>query len=300
MAILDPVERILDVQLTNKGRIELSKNNLNFVFFAFSDEGVDYSGSLNLSVETGVNLDDILHRNLSFEAHQQKADKNFTNNTDLKSFLFTIPEINMVIPQISTSFDDRTNISLVRRFFIDQLILTTKKRNRIKKPKAVIARLTTVKFSFNDRLRSYVKAQKIFDTIERRNTNRSIIGRNVAKNFIAIRGDRALNIKTGGVEDVDVVIEREEASRPVAVEQEVVSIKKEIEVVVGTGLAQIDLFLKTGEGRQFVRDGFLIEIFESGSDGKLTKLVKENVVNPLNDDEIEKGFEDFLELRTDV
>ena len=46
MAFLDKKERILDITLTDRGRQLLSRGLLDFTYYAFSDEGVDYSGSL--------------------------------------------------------------------------------------------------------------------------------------------------------------------------------------------------------------------------------------------------------------
>jgi len=47
MGFLDKKERILDVVLTQKGRELLSKSQLNFSYYAFSDDGIDYSGSFD-------------------------------------------------------------------------------------------------------------------------------------------------------------------------------------------------------------------------------------------------------------
>ena len=43
MALLDYKTQILDVTLTDKGRELLSKGLLNYTYYAFSDEGIDYS-----------------------------------------------------------------------------------------------------------------------------------------------------------------------------------------------------------------------------------------------------------------
>ncbi len=40
-------ERVLEVVLTERGKDLLSKNQLNFSYFCFSDDGIDYSGSLD-------------------------------------------------------------------------------------------------------------------------------------------------------------------------------------------------------------------------------------------------------------
>ena len=64
MGLLDQKERVLDFRLTDKGRERLSKNQLNFSYYAFSDDGIDYSGSISSSVLiSGSNLNDFVHIN---------------------------------------------------------------------------------------------------------------------------------------------------------------------------------------------------------------------------------------------
>jgi hypothetical protein len=46
MGFLDKKERILDIVLTDRGRELMSKNQLKVAYYAFSDDGVNYSGSL--------------------------------------------------------------------------------------------------------------------------------------------------------------------------------------------------------------------------------------------------------------
>lgn len=47
MGLIDKKNHIIDFQLTNKGRELLSKNSLNFVYYAFSDDQIDYSASID-------------------------------------------------------------------------------------------------------------------------------------------------------------------------------------------------------------------------------------------------------------
>lgn len=251
------------------------------------------------------NLDDYVHQNLAFEANSQKANRtdgnpigNFSANYDLKSFLFTVTPQSEVVPEFITNYEERGEvISLQRRYFIDQLILSTRRRNRLKPPAAIIARATVPKRTFNVRLRDYVRGQKISNTRRRIDQGRNIVGRSISRDFIALRGNRALNKATGEIHPLDDVLEQEEIEET---NEDILSIKKEIEVVAGLEQARIELRLKNGEGEVFSKDGYLVEVFESGSDGRLTKLVKETVKNPINDDEVESGFEEFLDLRVDV
>jgi len=46
MGFLDKKERILDIVLTDRGRELLSKNEMHVSYYAFSDDGINYSGSL--------------------------------------------------------------------------------------------------------------------------------------------------------------------------------------------------------------------------------------------------------------
>ena len=72
MGFLDQKERILDIVLTDYGKELLSKNQLNFKYYAFSDEGINYSGSLSSSLAVSSSVDNYVHRNLAFEADQRK------------------------------------------------------------------------------------------------------------------------------------------------------------------------------------------------------------------------------------
>lgn len=264
------------------------------------------SGSTPTKANTQIdNLDDYIHQGLAFEAHAQKANRtdgdpigNFSTNYDLKSFLFTVVPQSEVIPEFITNYEERGEvISLQRRYFIDQLILSTRRRNRLRPPQAIIARATVPKRTFNARLKDYVRGQKIARTRRRLDEGKAVVGRSISRDFIALRGNRALNKSTGEIHPLDDVLEEEEVEET---NEDILSIKKEIEVVAGIEQARIELRLKNGEGEVLSKDGYLVEVFESGSDGRLTKLVKETVKNPINDDEIESGFEEFLDLRVDV
>lgn len=91
MALLDPKERILDIVFTDRGRQLLAQNQVNFVYYAFSDEGVDYSGSLSTVAFTG-SIDNYILRNMSFEETQRK-------NLDFSSYLYTIPPKSKKVPE---------------------------------------------------------------------------------------------------------------------------------------------------------------------------------------------------------
>jgi hypothetical protein len=110
MAILDPKTTILDFNLTDKGRELLSKDRLNFTYYAFSDVGIDYSGSfLKLDkmhfsgILTSSTYDDFVHREfINFEVDQKKGYNN-QEPLDLDTFLYTISVNSKVLPEIRLS-----------------------------------------------------------------------------------------------------------------------------------------------------------------------------------------------------
>lgn len=109
MSFLDQKEVIYDVVLTNRGRELLSKNQLNFVFYAFSDEGVNYAAHLSSSVVLSQSVDNIVRKNLFFEADQRK-------DRDLSSFLYTIPADKRTLPSVTLSVATSSSLSLERKY----------------------------------------------------------------------------------------------------------------------------------------------------------------------------------------
>lgn len=155
MAFLNQKERILDIVLTDKGRELLSKNQLQFKYYAFSDEGINYSGSLSASVSVSSSLDDIVRRNFSFEADQRKE-------RDLRSFLYTIDRNKKVLPQFRTSIDISSSLQLERRYKIETISLESPPPPpATQKPIAVIARVTLPKQTKEDRNIDYIIKQSI-------------------------------------------------------------------------------------------------------------------------------------------
>ena len=73
----------------------------------------------------------------------------------------------------------------------------------------------------------------------------------------------------------------------------------EIELVVGLETKTIDFKLGNSEGTTPSNNGFLVEVFDSGSDGKITRLYKEDVVDALNDETLSEGFENYFILEVD-
>lgn len=72
------------------------------------------------------------------------------------------------------------------------------------------------------------------------------------------------------------------------------------DVVVGVDSLDIDFYLKTSNGTIDPKSGFLVEVFESGSDGKLTKLYQDDLVDPVDENKtLEDGFSNYFTLKLD-
>jgi len=288
MGLLDKKERILDIILTDKGKERLSKGQLDFSYYAFSDEGIDYSGSFTEASASSVSLDDYIFRGLAPEVSQKKDD-------DLSSFLYTVPSRSKVLPEFVVDLgpSESSTISLTRSFIIEQLYeYTNRKVNKIVKPKGLIMRLAIEKNTIQKRLQNYVGQQVFSQTKKRAEEGKSVVGLPVAMNMVSLNKSRVLNTSTGAVLSI------EKASLAVVTER-VISSRQEIEVIQGIDDANMSFKLKTSEGEVPSRSGYLVQIYSSGSDGQLIKIIQENVENKLNDDVLEEGFESFLDLKVD-
>lgn len=118
MGILNRKERIIDFQLTDKGRELLSKNSLNFTYYIFSDDFVDYSGSLNerssaQTTSSGAYFDDFVHNNFFPFEPMKRHDKTINN------YLYTMPLQSEVTSQFVSSITG--SITLQRNYEIEQL-----------------------------------------------------------------------------------------------------------------------------------------------------------------------------------
>jgi hypothetical protein len=297
MGILDPKERILDVVLTNRGKELLSKNQLDFTYYAFSDEEIDYSGSLSASIMESSSIDDQVFRNLSFESDQRKKSLGTYQRT-LETFLFTIPSRRKVLPEFKTSLDERGgSVTADKSFYTEKLFFRGKKVNRTEKPIAAVVKGSIFKNNQETRISEYALEQKVRATNDKLEKSKNAVGMPLSKDYIVISSNKALNKKTGLVASIsDIQKFREDIEQNTA---EATSIKREIEIVAGLDTVKVDFQLKSSEGEVPVSDGFLIEIFESGSDGQLTKLVRKTVEDPVNGERLKNGFESFLDVEVD-
>lgn len=145
--------------------------------------------------------------------------------------------------------------------------------------------------------------------------SKNIFGLPLGSTYTLINSNFVLNKVNGSVLKANVVLEpllRDVLAKPsspssppppsaasvLAKPEEVIIIKKEVEVVVGVDKKVIDLSLISAEG-DFTKDGYLVEVYLSGTDGKLTRVYREDVVDVLNDDVIQEGFGKYLILRVE-
>lgn len=78
-----------------------------------------------------------------------------------------------------------------------------------------------------------------------------------------------------------------------------VEIKKEVEIVVGVDGQKIEFSLANSDGSVPSDAGFLVEVYSSGSDGKLSRVFREDLVDVINDETISEGFSSYLVLEVD-
>lgn len=143
---------------------------------------------------------------------------------------------------------------------------------------------------------------------------KSFLGYPLNKYLTLIGKDKVLDKKTGTVKHVSKVVQQPKPTRVVASPtnpapvqkprlpappMEDVIIKKEVEVVVGVDGKKIDLSLVSSEGNIEPSAGFLVEVYLSGTDGKLTRVYQEDLVDVLNDDTLSDGFASYLKLEVD-
>jgi len=177
MGLLDKKERVLDIVLTQRGRELLSKNQLIVKHYAFSDEGVNYSGSLYSSVNvSGTTFDDDVYRGLSFEATSKfqttppgPGGTSITNPIfqtnvgSLSSYLYTVPEGSNTLPDFKIGANVSASIELERRFYIE--VITTEMKPKVRTGTIIdtIIRAQVAKTDAAERKKNYVDEQRIDD-----------------------------------------------------------------------------------------------------------------------------------------
>lgn len=286
MALLNKKERIFDIVLTDRGRDLLSKNQLELHYYAFGDDDIDYSGSLAYATQQSKSLDDFVHRNFSLEVDQYK-------NRDLQSFLYTVPSNTKVLPEFRSTLDTQEDIEVERHYFSRPLDLKVSKQNVIRQPIAAVMRTNVKKKDNKKRLLDFVNHQRSKQTDRLLESGKNVVGHRLSKEFIALNSKQALNVKTGRTAPIIEVREKQRIFEQS--EMDILGTSKDIEIVTGLENKTIGFSLVSTQSEIVPRYGFLIEVFESGSDGKLTKLVESDVVNAAGDS-INEGFAGSLNL----
>lgn len=78
------------------------------------------------------------------------------------------------------------------------------------------------------------------------------------------------------------------------------ALNTQADVVTSVDSQIIDFYLKTSEGKLNSAHGFLVEVYESGSDGKLTRLYREDLQDPIDDNNIiQDGFTNYFTIEED-
>jgi hypothetical protein len=123
--------------------------------------------------------------------------------------------------------------------------------------------------------------------------NPKLIGAPVGSQHVLISSDKLLEKSSGKVIPIDPsLVSNSSLSDPVI-------ITKEVEVVVGVDGQKIDLSLATSAGPGPIVGGFLVEVYLSGADGKLTRVYRDSAIDVLNDEVLSDGFSDYLVLEVD-
>jgi hypothetical protein len=183
-------------------------------------------------------------------------------NRDLNTFLYTIPHGKEILPQFKVS--TKNYLYLQRQFFIHPSVLTSGR---------TIASLVPAGVNVHSVV---VRATIPRSTPQDRTTQ-----------YITDQKDYA-QAETGGI------------SRQPLPQGPAPFIKNEFEFLTGLDEEIIDLTLSDSEGFIEPTYGFLVEVYLSGTDGSLTRMYEEDVVDFANDVSLSDGFSKYFSLVTDV
>ena len=124
----------------------------------------------------------------------------------------------------------------------------------------------------------------------------NLIGLPIGETYTVISEDKALNKVDGSVVNIRDIL----PDSPGALLPQDAVIAKQVEIVIGVEGKKIDFSLSTSEGEMTATNGYLIEVYTSGTDGKLTRVYQEDVVDVINDTTLSEGFSNYLVLKVDV
>lgn len=292
MGFLDAKERIFDIVLTDRGRELLSQNLLDFEFFAFSDEGVDYGAALTASLLESGSVDDYVRRTLSLEATQFKDS---CEQRDMKTFLYTTPSRRRTLPDFVTNFDDTPDIVAKRSYYVDKLVLSAESQNTLlADPVAVVMQSDIPQKTAQVQMEQYLLDQQVAQTTDRLTQGLNVTGMAIGPTQIMVSNRTILDTVSGLVQDLGTY------KPPAQDDVSVISVSTDLDIVTGLSRVKINLSLQSSEGEVSDISGYLIEVFESGSDGVITKLFEEDVVDVLEDKVIKEGFDKDMFIDIDV
>lgn len=150
MGFLNFKETIFDITLTDKGRALLSKNQLNFKYYAFSDASINYSGSITQASGNINNFENIIFRNLSLETNQMI-------NSEMTDFLYYAPTLKK--KNLILEITPDTSLGFTGNRIYDKYSSNTIAQNGILgKP---IGAVVSVEVEDDDRQEMFVKYQSI-------------------------------------------------------------------------------------------------------------------------------------------
>lgn len=134
---LDKTDRVVDFVLTSEGKHLLSQGKLNFVFYSFSDDEVEYqpfienSSSLSTVELTASHItqaENSLVREVT--VGHLVADKNFNDKTNINKLLFSMPQGQKNLPRVLINPDIKSgSIELKQRKVINDDSITYQRLN---------------------------------------------------------------------------------------------------------------------------------------------------------------------------
>ncbi len=123
----------------------------------------------------------------------------------------------------------------------------------------------------------------------------------ITKNLTLIGKDKVLDKTNGSIKKItDPSVASQITSFFNQSNLTVKNLSQQADVVTSVDTKVIDFYLKTSDGIIESKNGFLIEVYASGSDGKLTRLYQEDVNDPLDgNNTLEDGFTNYFTIEVD-
>jgi hypothetical protein len=294
MGILDKKTRILDVVLTNRGRELLSKNQLTFAYYAFSDEGVDYKGALTSSVENSSSVESEIHKSFILDADYRNCTKG-TGNREIKlnSYLFTANQEEAATPQFFME-PNLSTVSLERNYTHSSektIVEDHRALSALKSAMAIVYSEEEGEISTAiDEDANYLQAveseidQLFYDIM----IGKSVKGRMFSDNWIFVTDSTLQNIKDPTrrlhIKDLTNVRSVAPISKKTNTFKEDDQIEdRNFQIINSRDEQEFEFYLKTESGK--TRGNFMIEFFESGSNGELLEIL-----DATNKDKTEKNI----------